>query len=177
MSDLFRKYSLLFKGILCLTVLYFLISSDKLDLRKLSMIYAKPQIFFGLWLCLDFWGSLNKCTSLACLVENCGVSIDTTKATSLTAIGLFFSSFLPGSVSGDAIKAFYIVNENKQISKTQVFSTILMDRIIGLYSIFTIASCTMLFSFSWEELKTHLSFSPSCYSCFCRSHPFLFYFL
>ena len=50
-----------------------------------------------------------------------------------------------------------------------------MDRIIGLYSIFTIASCTMLFSFSWEELKTHLSLVLPCYSCFCRSHTLFFF--
>ena len=122
----------------------FLFPQTSLIWQKLSMIYAKPQIFLVYGLTWTLGVLFLNALRWRVLLKIVGVSINTARATSLTAIGLFFSSFLPGSVSGDAIKAFYIVNENKQISKTQVFSTILMDRIIGLYSIFTIASITLL---------------------------------
>ena len=166
-----------FKGTFCLAILYFLISSDKLDLQKLSMIYAKPQIFLVYGLTWTLGVLFLNALRWRVLLKIVGVSINTARATSLTAIGLFFSSFLPGSVSGDAIKAFYIVNENKQISKTQVFSTILMDRIIGLYSIFTIASITLLFSFSWAELRTHLSLVLPILTVFLGVTLFFFYLL
>jgi glycosyltransferase 2 family protein len=47
-------------------------------------------------------------------------------------IGLFFNTVLPGAVTGDLIKMFYIKQIDSKISKTGMILTVLMDRIYGL---------------------------------------------
>lgn len=49
-----------------------------------------------------------------------------------TWIGQFFSSVLPGSVSGDLVKILYIQKYDPAFSKKFIFATILIDRVIGL---------------------------------------------
>src|SRR6266571_7416755 len=48
----------------------------------------------------------------------------------LGSIGLFFSTFLPGSVGGDIIKAAFIARE--QSRRTVAVATVIIDRVIGL---------------------------------------------
>ena len=54
----------------------------------------------------------------------------------ITWIGLFFSSFLPGAVTGDLIKLVYVRDLDKEISKTFLVMTVLLDRILGLVALF-----------------------------------------
>lgn len=56
----------------------------------------------------------------------------------LTLIGLFFSYALPGSVGGDVIKAFYVAKENPE-RKMAAVTTVLADRVIGLYCMLCMA--------------------------------------
>ena len=50
----------------------------------------------------------------------------------LTWIGVFFSSVLPGIVTGDVVKLVYAKDLDKNLSKTYLLTSALMDRIIGL---------------------------------------------
>lgn len=52
----------------------------------------------------------------------------------LGLIGLFWNTFLPGAVGGDAVKAFYLARE--QDRRTVAVSTVLLDRAIGLWALF-----------------------------------------
>lgn len=49
-------------------------------------------------------------------------------------IGQFFNQFLPGSIGGDVIKAFYIVRETPNLKERAVLS-IVVDRVLGLTAI------------------------------------------
>lgn len=80
------------------------------------------------------------------LLKAIDVRLRTTRAAALTAIGLFFNSFLPGSVSGDAVKAYYIIKDQEKISKTSLLFSVLLDRVLAFYGLFMIA-CFCLFSF------------------------------
>ncbi len=48
-------------------------------------------------------------------------------------IGMFFNTFLPGSVGGDAIKAWFISKE--QSRRTVAIATVIMDRAIALWAL------------------------------------------
>jgi uncharacterized membrane protein YbhN (UPF0104 family) len=48
-------------------------------------------------------------------------------------IGVFFNTFLPGSVGGDAIKAWFISKE--QSRRTVAIATVIMDRAIALWAL------------------------------------------
>jgi len=61
----------------------------------------------------------------------------------LTLIGMFFNYAVPGAIGGDMIKAFYLAKDHPQ-RKMQSFSTILLDRLIGLYAMTWLALCSVL---------------------------------
>ena len=47
---------------------------------------------------------------------------------------------MPGAVGGDLVKAGYVIKENKDKSKSAVFMTIFLDRLIGMSGIFFIGT-------------------------------------
>jgi uncharacterized membrane protein YbhN (UPF0104 family) len=65
------------------------------------------------------------------------------KLFSLYMIGAFFSSFLPGVVGGDAVKAYYLNKDAKKISLT--LASIFMDRYIGYVGLITIGAIAFPF--------------------------------
>ncbi|NUM88528.1 MAG: flippase-like domain-containing protein, partial [Bdellovibrionales bacterium] len=54
-------------------------------------------------------------------------------------IGCFFNTTMPGAVSGDIIKAWYVISENKRFEKTPVLTAILLDRAMGVFGLVTVA--------------------------------------
>jgi uncharacterized membrane protein YbhN (UPF0104 family) len=71
------------------------------------------------------------------LVRAQGLPFRHIDAVRLGFIGLFFSSFLPGSVGGDLVKAGYIARE--QHRRTAAIATIILDRIVGLVGLIFLA--------------------------------------
>ena len=68
-----------------------------------------------------------------------GIQIGLREAFSLTMIGLLFNTVIPGSVGGDVMKGYY-VSRRAGPRKTEALGTILVDRIVGLLSLLTVAS-------------------------------------
>lgn len=52
----------------------------------------------------------------------------------LGMVGIFFNTFLPGSVGGDLLKAYFIARENRE-RKTRAVATVLIDRALGLFGL------------------------------------------
>jgi len=50
----------------------------------------------------------------------------------LTWIGMFFSSVLPGAVTGDIIKMLYAKQLNEKLDKSFLLTSVFLDRLIGL---------------------------------------------
>lgn len=55
----------------------------------------------------------------------------------------FFWNFLVGTVWGDLIKAFWIAREHPQ-NRAQAVATVFVDRIIGLYGLFVVATIAII---------------------------------
>lgn len=72
----------------------------------------------------------------------------------LNYIGLFFSSVLPGAVTGDIIKLTYIRKLCPDFSKTFLITITLLDRIMGLTGLLFLAG---VFSLSYYSEVTALS--------------------
>lgn len=62
-----------------------------------------------------------------------GLRFSRTSAIRLGLIGYFFNTFLPGSVGGDLLKAYYI--QKDQSRRTVAVATVLIDRAIGLWGV------------------------------------------
>jgi uncharacterized protein (TIRG00374 family) len=73
----------------------------------------------------------------------------------LTMIGYFFNSFMPGSVGGDLIKAWYAAGQEPR-RKTKAVFTVLLDRVIGLWIIVAFAAATLVLNSSLLSARTEL---------------------
>ncbi len=60
-------------------------------------------------------------------------------------VGYVSSVFLPGSITGDVFKAGFIVKENPG-NRVGALASILVDRLVGLYSLFLLAALVGLFN-------------------------------
>jgi len=65
------------------------------------------------------------------------------EAIQLSLIGFFFNSFLPTSIGGDIVKAYY-ASEKFNHRKVESYAAVLADRTIGLVSILSIALAALL---------------------------------
>lgn len=87
-------------------------------------------IFAPVWLIQSY--------RLVLMVAIQGVRLSYWAAVKLTYAGNFFNFALPGTVGGDVVKAYYITRYTHQ--KTEVVTTIFLDRAIGLFSIVLLAT-------------------------------------
>jgi uncharacterized protein (TIRG00374 family) len=76
------------------------------------------------------------------LLQAQNIQLATSRLLQLQFVGNFFNIALPGAVSGDFVKAFYIAHEYPG-ARSKAFGSILFDRIIGL-SALVIVSLTAL---------------------------------
>ena len=82
----------------------------------------------------------------------------------LTWIGLFFNSVLPGAVTGDLIKLVYARDLDRELDRTFLVTSALMDRILGLIGllfllgIFSIGNYSELASYG-PKMRTILHFN------------------
>lgn len=53
-------------------------------------------------------------------------------------IGMFFNSVLPGSVSGDIVKVYYLKQLDKKLSNRFLLASVLIDRFVGLFGLIII---------------------------------------
>jgi uncharacterized protein (TIRG00374 family) len=61
----------------------------------------------------------------------------------LSLIGTFFNFAIPGAVGGDVVKAYYIAKDQSE-RRVEAVTSVLVDRILGLYGMVLLAILTML---------------------------------
>lgn len=76
------------------------------------------------------------------LLQAQGISLTWKRTFQLTLIGNFFNIALPGAVSGDFVKAFYIGREVEG-KRARAFSSILFDRVAGLSALFLLSAAAL----------------------------------
>ena len=80
---------------------------------------------------------------LQIIFEAEGVPIRFRESSSLTFVGYFFNNFLPTSVGGDIVKALCAARVTRHPVKS--VTSVLMDRIFGLFTFIIIPSVSLLF--------------------------------
>ena len=64
----------------------------------------------------------------------------------LGMVGVFYNTFLPGSVGGDLLKAYFIAKEHPE-RRTRAVATVIADRALGLFGL--VLFCAVLGSMAW----------------------------
>ncbi len=130
-------------------VLIYLINTGSLNVSKLVIFIEKPWLFFKLFFSILLFLSLLVVIRWWLLLRSLGVEVRLSRLYLISWIGQFFSIFLPGSVSVDGVKAFYLLKENGTKGKTRPLTSMVMDRIIGLFSIVLLAMIALLSNYDF----------------------------
>ncbi len=77
-----------------------------------------------------------------------GIHISFWKCFKLSFIGLFFNYAMPGGVGGDFVKLYYIVKANNQSLKYSAGVSVLLDRLLGLFSMILFANLSFFFFYN-----------------------------
>jgi len=86
-----------------------------------------------------FTGSIR----LKLLIEAQGTVVTLKEVLSLTLIGYFFNNFLPTSIGGDVMKAYYL--SRKTGKKASSYASVFVDRIIGMFTMIFMAFLAIFF--------------------------------
>lgn len=126
-------------------IIYWLISSGKLNFSALRNLLspgiaaaALSLICLNLFLASERW---------RILLESQSIKTSSWELMKLSLIGNFFNYAMPGGIGGDVIKAYYFTKQNAG-AKVIAITSVLMDRILGLYSMIIMAMIVMLFDMS-----------------------------
>lgn len=92
------------------------------------------------------------------LLKGVGIEISWSRAFLLTWIGGFFNTTLPGAVSGDLVKGYYIVRAQGAEKKTRAFTTLLIDRFVGLFGLIVMAFISL--GFNLDRIESQPSLQP-----------------
>jgi uncharacterized membrane protein YbhN (UPF0104 family) len=134
----------LIKILIAFLLIYWLINSGKLDFKLLQQLHDhKISVLIAMILSiLNFiiisyrWETI--------LSSRSQIRLPLLGLLKITWIGQFFSSVLPGSVSGDLVKILYVQKFDKKFSKTFIFATILIDRVMGLSGLILLVGTSSL---------------------------------
>jgi uncharacterized membrane protein YbhN (UPF0104 family) len=132
------------KILVAAALIYWLVTSGKLDFKLLAQLKDHPWaviLAFALNILNFTFISYRWETILSARSQ---IKLPISGLLKITWIGQFFSSVLPGSVSGDLVKILYIQKFDKSFSKKFVFASILVDRIMGLSGLILLVGMTSL---------------------------------
>lgn len=133
-------------------LIYWLVQSGKLNFKALANL-LQPQYLFpalllvgaNMFLTSERW---------RILLQTQSHHLPSWRTFKLTMIGIFFNFAVPGGVGGDLVKAFYFSKDHPE-SKMAAATSVLMDRVLGLYAMIIMALLAMLSD--WTVVQTNKS--------------------
>lgn len=167
------------KFILAGGILYWLVASGKLDFKILSsVLHEKGRLSLAFLIIIINLLLITYRLKLILEIKS-KVKIPFLKLVNYNWIGLFFNAVLPGSVSGDLIKIFYINKLDTSLSKKFLLGTVFVDRVIGLTGLVFILGISSFLNYSEfaslsQNLKMMIDFNLALLFCAIISFILLF---
>lgn len=124
-------------------ILAYMVYSGRLDLAVVRGGFSQWHVVL-LSLVLVIAGVLFSFVRWRYLLEGQGIVFPYSHVARYGLIGCFFNTTMPGAVSGDLIKAWYVVRENKKFERTPVFASILLDRVFGVFGLVSVATIALV---------------------------------
>jgi uncharacterized protein (TIRG00374 family) len=136
------------KLLIMVGILYYLYSKGLLDFTKVGRVLRRPEVL-TLGLFTVFFSAILSVYRWRLLLSGQGIHVSFSQAFNLTFIGMFFNTALPGAVSGDVVKGYYIVRQQPEgKGKSKAFATLLFDRLMGVSGLVFVAFTAMLINLS-----------------------------
>jgi len=108
--------------------------------------WGRPKDWALLGICLFSLLALT-CTSFVrwfLLVRALEIPFTIREAVRLGFLGYLFNFVGPGAVGGDLFKAYFVA-QGQQERKAEAVATILLDRVLGMFCLLCVASCSVLY--------------------------------
>lgn len=156
--------SLILKILVAVGLIAFTVKSGHLDFATLWGLMTPTNIAVGIL--LSGFGTLMAAWRWIVLLNARDFNVTGRYGIKLYLIGMFFNCALPGAVSGDLVRGYYLVKDHPARKLDGILS-VLIDRVLGLYSFFilTLFAVAMDHSFvmghekiRWIALLTFLLF-------------------
>lgn len=129
-------------------LLYWLFANNRLNLDALRQVGADSRSLG--WLAIGvssvLLGHLLLAWRLVLLFRRPHLEVSFSRSLALTLIGSLTGAVLPGLVGGDAVKALYLCGDAVG-RRSHAVATVLVDRILGLYALFLLA--TLMLGAAW----------------------------
>ncbi|MFC1585513.1 lysylphosphatidylglycerol synthase transmembrane domain-containing protein [Fibrobacterota bacterium] len=158
----------LIKPAIAIAILFILIKKGGIDLFLIKQAIIDHPLYLlsgaGIYIFLVTIGGIR----WYILVKCGGIKVKFSTVFSLHMIGLFFVTVLPGGTGGDVVKGYYIYRDTPS-QKGMALSSIVIDRIVGVYALLCWGIIGILMNFrlafthpsliwnSWYYLSTFLA--------------------
>ncbi|PIU41275.1 MAG: hypothetical protein COS99_06155 [Candidatus Omnitrophica bacterium CG07_land_8_20_14_0_80_42_15] len=129
-------------SLILVAALFFIMRKELKDVFQLLLNVNRTQFVIAAlaWVLANFFVSIR----LKYFLSAQDIQVTVKEVVGLTLIGFFFNNFLPSSVGGDVVKAYYA--SKKTQGKTASFVSVFMDRLIGSLAIVSVAILAFIFS-------------------------------
>jgi len=130
---------MLLKMLLVGSILVYLVQSGRLNFEKLMLFKDAPEILAMMIGVLVLVVVPMATFRWWLLLRAIGVQVKPKQIFILTWIGNFFNTTLPGAVTGDVVKGYYVIKAQQEEGRTRAFMTLLIDRFVGLFGLIVMA--------------------------------------
>ena len=133
--------------------LYFIGRGDLAQV-KVALLVVQP-LFLAISILLNIFIVGLASVRLRWFFKAYGLHFSLREATLLSFIGIFFNNFLPTAAGGDLVKAYYAYKRAHR--KLKSFASVIADRIMGLFSLVSMAVIGLLFLWKGEKLSMKIA--------------------
>ena len=123
----------------------YLISTNKLNFSQLQGVFNQP-LYLILGIALSFLPMIACFVRYKYLLRAVGLDLPLSYTFRIGFIGCFFNTFMLGGMGGDIVKIAYIIKDTGKKSPT--VAATMIDRIIGLFGMISVAGLAILLSFA-----------------------------
>ena len=113
--------------------------TGRLNFERLLLFHEHPGMLATMVAVLALWVVPMSALRWWLLLRAIGLAVTPNRAFLLTWIGSFFNMTLPGAVTGDVVKGYYVIREQEAEGRTRAFMTLLIDRFVGLFGLIVMA--------------------------------------
>ena len=135
-----------------------MVNSGKLDITRVALFWRHPATLAAILSILTLVVVPAAALRWWLLLRAMGIRMPIGRSLLLTWIGNFFNTALPGSISGDFVKGYYIIDANRGGEKAKAFTTLVIDRFTGLFGLVVMAFIALLFN--WPLILAQPQLQP-----------------
>ena len=141
-------------------ILYYLYSRGMLDFSRVHGVLTDIPVVtvtFTIFILAQIAGVIR----WRWLLQGQDLNLQFGEALQLTMIGVFFNTAIPGAVSGDVVKGYYVVSKQPDgRGRIKAFTTLLLDRLLGLSALVFVSFFAMVFN--RESISSVPALKPLC---------------